>query len=152
MAAVRNAFDLLAGGAEQPTVLSGKAKKKNKKKSSQPSLVPEGSEAPITAAPVVPAASEPPKLQSAKDAGQALEAAVVATGAGEWGALALQWTDQVGEPRDAQPLFLLAAHALLPVIVAAGIDMRCSYPCRSCMGIRCTAMEASSWTSSRCGG
>lgn len=93
---LRNAFDLLAGGAEQPVVAAGKAsKKKSKKKGGGGGAIAEA-QGPVIAvqAPVEPAPA--PRVQTAKEAGEALEAAVVAAASGELGALALDWAEQVG--------------------------------------------------------
>lgn len=88
---LRNAFDLLADGGGQPAAGTSKTKKKNKKKGPGAVISDAITEQQPTAAP----APEPQPVQSAKDAGQALEAAAVAAGPGELGSLAAEWAEQV---------------------------------------------------------
>ena len=96
-----NSYSLLAGNGEDPQPVPNakgaavKPKKPKKKKGT--SAAPEEQPAPvITPPPAAPAPSAAKGPQTANDAGQALESSAVAAGAGEWGSLALQWTDQVG--------------------------------------------------------
>lgn len=98
MASTRNAYELLLGGGAPAAGSTGAAKKKkNKKKGGGGAAAGEAQPAAAPAAPApapVPAPTQP-QVQSLRDAAEGLEAAAVAAQAGERGALAQDWADQV---------------------------------------------------------
>ncbi|KAL4432192.1 hypothetical protein ABPG77_005954 [Micractinium sp. CCAP 211/92] len=88
---LRNAFDLLADGGGQPAAVASKSKKKSKKKGGGAAI----GEAIVENQPLSAPGPETQPVQSAKDAGEALEAAAVAAGPGELGSLAADWAEQL---------------------------------------------------------
>ncbi|PSC75947.1 tRNA (guanosine(18)-2 -O)-methyltransferase isoform B [Micractinium conductrix] len=101
MASTKNAFAMLIGGSAEPAAVASAAssKKKKSKKKANGSVAAYGPPDRAAPAPTGVAATPAPEpeaqVQSAKDAGEALEAAVAASGAGELGALATDWADQL---------------------------------------------------------
>lgn len=101
MASTRNAFDLLGAGGEslQGVASAAAAKKQCKKKGKGGAAggAAAAEEPAITQQQAAePAAAPQQQLSSAKEAGDALEAAAIAAAPGERGALAQDWVDQVG--------------------------------------------------------
>lgn len=98
MASTRNAYEALLGGGAPAASSAGAAKKKkNKKKGGAGAAGEAQAAAAPAAAPVAAPVAAPaqPQVQSLRDAAGALEAAAVASQAGERGSLAQDWADQV---------------------------------------------------------
>lgn len=100
MASTRNAFDLLKAGGESlqgvASAAQGAAAAKKRKKKGKGGQAAAEEATPIAEPQAPGPQAAPQQLTSAREAGDALEAAAIAAAAGERGALAQDWVDQVG--------------------------------------------------------
>lgn len=140
---LRNAFDLLADGGGQPAAVASKSKKKSKKKGGGAAI----GEAIVENQPLSTPAPDTQPVQSAKDAGEALEAAAVAAGPGELGSLAADWAEQV-RAHTASELCQQPPDSAHP-LGHSPKSPACRATCSWCAVMKCSQTARTLWSSGR---